>query len=128
MNGKPEGEGEGEGEGMKSRKRRSCNGGPPQQCQWYIDMYGNGEDEEDDKPEGEDDKPEGENKPEGEKDDMEMSGSGDGYGKGDKDMEGKWSKFSMGKCVKRCMIGEISDKMCAKKGGYGSGMGMMDDK
>merc|ERR1712130_791748 len=49
-------EGEGEGEGMKSRKRRSCNGGPPEQCQWYIDMYGDGEDD-DEQPEGENDKP-----------------------------------------------------------------------
>merc|ERR1712150_372012 len=127
MDGKPEGEMmSGDGEEMKSRKRRSCNGGPPEQYQWYIDMYGNGEDEEDDKPEGEDDKPEGEDdKPEGEYEKPE------GEGEGVSGMKGKWSKFSMGKCVKRCMIGEISEKMCSKKAGYGSGMGsgmMMDDK
>merc|ERR1712223_2032856 len=81
MNGKPEGEMSGDMSGddeMKSRKRRSCNGGPPEQCQWYIDMYGNGEDDEEstEKPESE--------KPEGEKDDdMDMSGDKDDYGYGE---------------------------------------------
>merc|ERR1712050_551994 len=66
---KPEGE---NNDDMKSRKRRSCNGGPPEQCQWYIDMYGDGEDDNDEQPEDED---------------MDMSGGMSG------DMDGKDNKW-----------------------------------
>merc|ERR1719361_1573006 len=63
---------------MQSRKKRSCNGGPPEQCQWYIDMYGNGDDDEESTEKPDSDKPEGEND-----DDMDMSGDKDDYGSGE---------------------------------------------
>merc|ERR1712066_257150 len=79
-----------EDDDMQSRKKRSCNGGPPEQCQWYIDMYGNGDDDEEATEKPESDKPEGDKDDmdmSGDKDDMDMSGDKDDYGYGEGDDE-----------------------------------------
>merc|ERR1712048_1373837 len=102
---KPEGEGEKGG----YRKRRSCNGGPPEQCPGY-----NADDEEED---------------EHSHDDMEMEGSGN---KMDGEMKMQmWTQCTMKCGQKKMMAGQMcmdvkSEMMSEMMGG--SGMGMDDMK
>merc|ERR1711881_798869 len=107
----------------KSRKKRSCNGGPPEQCQWYIDMYGNGDDDEESTEKPESDKPEGEKD-----DDMDMSGDKDDYGYGEGE-DGEVCDDCVHDCVSYHVFGNKNSYDMKPEGeqGYGQGNGYGDE-